>query len=474
MKKYKSYIWGSDKLLNEMKLLKKQVKENIQFLINDNKLYEAMNLIEEYLKIDSNDSEIYSMKAIVFMMKGDMNEAENILSFGLNKEPYNRDLLFNMSYLMDQKRYDKKALEYFCKANLYYPDDNIKIEDIIPNYIIDDNSNIKVLHGTMEIANQMNSIVKGLNKKGIDAKTLNYHPNYLGYKCDYTLDINAYSSIDEADVEIKKLASNMIANNDIFHFHFGTSLTLDYSDLQLIEKLDKKMVMQYWGSDVRLYSKAKELNPYVKVKDMNEDGIKRRLEYISEFIPHCIVDYELAEYVKGYHSNIHYSAVAIDLSKYKFIEETNNEKLLIVHAPTAPEFKGSNYILKAIEELKMKYDFDFKIVQGVAHEDAVKIYQQADLIIDQILIGSYGVFAVESMAMGKPIICWISDFMKDKYPKELPIISANPDTIKEKIEYAINNKDMLRELGSKGRKYVEKYHDMNIISRNMIEIYNKI
>lgn len=461
-------------MLNEMELLKKQVKENIQFFINDNKLNEAMNLIEEYLKIDSNDSEIYSMKAIVFMMKGKMDEAENILSFRLNKEPYNRDLLFNMSYLMDQKRDEKQALEYFCKANLYYPDNNVKIKDVISNYKIDGNKKLKVLHGTMEIANQMYTMVEGMKNLEVDAKTLNYYPNYSNSKSDYILDVNTFNNIDEADIETKKLASKMIANNDIFHFHFSTSLTFDYSDLQLIQKLDKKMVMQYWGSDVRLYSRARELNPYVKVKDMDEDGIKRRLEYISKFIPHCIVDYELAEYVKDYHSNIHYSTVAMDLSKYKFVEETNNERLLIVHAPTAPEFKGSDYILKAIEELQMKYDFDFKIVQGVSRGEAVKIYQKADLIIDQILTGGHGVFAVESMAMGKPVICWISEFMKEKYPEELPIISANPDTIKERIEYAIKNKDMLRDIGIKGRQYVEKYHDMNLISKNILEIYNKL
>ena len=110
----------------------------------------------------------------------------------------------------------------------------------------------------------------------------------------------------------------------------------------------------------------------------------------------------------------------------------------------------------------------------MSHSEAVKTYQKADLIIDQILLGSYGVFAVESMAMGKPVIGWISDFMKEKYPKELPIISANPDNIEQKIEYVINNRDMLKKIGIDGRKYVEKYHDINVVTNNIIDIYKKI
>lgn len=453
--------------------IKKQIKDNIQYLLNNKKLDESLLLINQYFKIVSFDPEMYSMKLIITMMKGITLDSENILKNVLEREPYNEELLFNLSYLMDKKKEDKQALEYFCKAKLFNPSSNVNVGDIISNIKSIDN-NLKVIQGTIEIANQMNTVTEGLKKLGVSAKTLNYYPSYLEYKSDYIFDINILKDINAANVETKKLASKIIGENDIFHFHFGTSLTLDYSDLKLLNELDKKVIMQYWGSDVRMYSKAIKMNPYVKVKDMDEDGIKRRLELISKYIPNCIVDYELAEYVKDYHSNVHYTTVAIDLKKYKFIKETYNKKLLIVHAPTAPEFKGTSYILKAIEELKVNYDFDFKLVQGMSHEQATKIYEQADLIIDQILTGSYGVFAVESMAIGKPVICWISNFMKEKYPKELPIICANPDNIKQKIEYVIKNKDILKGIGVKSRLYAEEHHDMNKISKDILKIYNKI
>lgn len=457
--------------INKIKL---QIKENINILVNNGQLDEAKILLEEYKKIVSDDIENYSIEAVILMLEDKLEEAEAKLKDGLSKEPYNQDLLFNMSFLMDNSKNYKKSVEFYSKAKLFNSNSSIKLDDIITNKTYSDTDKFKIVHGTMEIANQMHTITEGLKKSGFDAKTINYYPNYLGYESDYTLNLANFNDINAANIETKKLASELIAENDIFHFHFGTSLTLDYSDLPLLKELGKKVVMQYWGSDVRMYSKAVKLNRYVKVKNTDEDSIKRRLELISKFIPDCLVDYELAEYVKNYHSNVHYTRVAIDLNKYKFIKETNNKKLLLVHAPTSPEIKGSTFILKAIDELKDKYNFDFKVVQGLPHKEASKIYERADLIIDQILIGSYGVFAVEAMAMGKPVICWISDFMKEMYPKELPIISANPDNIKEKIEYAIKNKEMLKEIGTKSRVYAEKYHDMNRISENMIEIYKNI
>ncbi|MCQ4923216.1 glycosyltransferase [Tissierella carlieri] len=452
----------------------KRAKERTKELIEMGELELAKGLIDQYKDMLKDDVEVYSIRSVIAMMEGDMDKAEEILLEGLIIQPYNEDLNFNMHYLINMIKDREKVFEVFCKLKLFNSSSVLKLNDIDLEHMELDRANLRVAHGSIEIANQMNMITKGLKNMGINAKSINYYPNYLQYESDYVLDINSFKYINEANMRTKELAAKIIINNDIFHFHFGTSLTLDYSDLPLLRELGKKVIMQYWGSDVRMYSKAIKLNPYVKVKDMNEDSIKRKLEFISKYVPDCLVDYELSEYVKDYHQNIHYTRVAMDLGKYKYIEETNNEKLLIVHAPTAPEFKGTKYILEAIEDLNSKYDFDFKLIQGMKHHEAMKIYEKADIIIDQILTGGYGVFAVEAMAMGKTVICWISDFMKEKYPNELPIISANPDTIKIKLEYIIKNKDMLMSIGANARKYVERYHDKNIITKNIYSIYKSL
>jgi glycosyltransferase involved in cell wall biosynthesis len=379
-----------------------------------------------------------------------------------------------MSYLMDIRKCDKKALEYFCKAKLFNPNNGTKVEDIITTLKPINNNSIRVVHGTIEIANQMNTIAKGLREIGINVETLDYYPNYLGHKSDYIVNINSFKNISEANTYTKNLASKLISENDIFHFHFGTSLTLDNSDLNLLNNLGKKVIMQHWGSDVRLYSESVKRSPYVKVKQPDENKIKRNLEFLSTYISHCAVsDYEIYEYVKGYYDNIHFIPLCIDLKKFE-VSNKQNEKLLIVHAPTNREVKGTEYILKAINDLKLSYDFEFKLVEHMSYEEAMQTYKNADIIIDQILIGSHGLLAVESMALGKPVICFINEYMKEKYPSELPIISAGVENIKEKLKYLIKNRDTLSQIGVNGRKYVEKYHDINIINSQIAEIYKKI
>lgn len=489
-----------------------RAKEKTKQLIEIGEIEAAKELLNKYKDLLKDDVEVYSIRAIIEIIDSNMYKAEDILLEGYSIDSTNFDLLYNLGYLYETlrkyqisltmytealqncsdkqnikevnekidsikrqiplKRNDKELLNGLCKLKLFNTSNNLNLQRAVLS--TDSNMNVKVVQGTMEIANQMNTISKGLKNIGIDVTTVDYYPNYLSYRSDRTLDLNEFENLNSANIEMKKIASKLIAEKDIFHFHFGTSLTLDHSDLPLLEELGKKVIMQYWGSDVRLYSVAKKMNKYVKVKNYNEDLIKRKVEFLSKYIKHCFVDQELGEYVKNYHSDIHYVKQAIDLEKYKYIEKTDNNRLLIVHAPTSPEIKGTRYIIEAINNLKLKYDFDFELVQGLAHEEAVKVYRKADLIIDQILGGSYGLFSIESMALGKPVICWITDFMKEKYPKELPIISANPDNIEKKIEHLLKNRDCLPYIGIESRKYVEKHHNSKKVSNQILNIYNRI
>ena len=234
------------------------------------------------------------------------------------------------------------------------------------------------------------------------------------------------------------------------------------------------MVAHFWGSEARVASIAQKLNPYVKVKVQDEKFISDRLEMMAKYINHAVVgDHEMAEYVKDYFRFVHIIPQVIDLDKYKpEAEPVKNDKFKIVHAPTNAESKGTKYILAAIEKLKSKYDFEFELIQGLAHEEAKKKYAGSDLVIDAIHCGCYGLLAIECMALGKSVICWISDFMKDKYPPGLPIISANPDTIEQQIEWALTNRDALPELGARGRAYCEAHLDMNKVVDQLIELYS--
>ena len=139
-------------------------------------------------------------------------------------------------------------------------------------------------------------------------------------------------------------------------------------------------------------------------------------------------------------------------------ENTNEKRINIVHAPSG-NGKGTKWFLEAMEKLSQKHNINLILIRNLPQQEAFKEYMKADIIFDQITVGTYGVFAIEAMAMGKPVITYISEDMKKKLPKDLPIVSATPDSLYGVLESLILDSELRNHLGKQGRQYACKYHD---------------
>lgn len=324
---------------------------------------------------------------------------------------------------------------------------------------------MRIFHGTTEIAGQMGILSRALTKKGHCSVGYNTFHSYLGYK-DFLV------NTDQAG--LAKRIPNILDEFDVFHFHYGTTLSKDFSDLSEIKCRQKKMIMHHWGNDVRFHEQAKRNNPYVYTGDSppNEE-IHAKLMKITAYIKEAIVqDYEVYEYVKDYYEKVHVVPIAIDLSHFPpHYPSINKERPLILHAPTNPDFKGTYYIEETIERLKAEYDFDYRRIERMDHEEVIKLYRYADIIIDQVLCGSYGLLSVESMALGKPVLTYIRPDLIASFPPDLPIVHSNPDNLYEQAKRLLDNPELRAELGKKGRCYVEKYHSHDMIAEQLLSIY---
>jgi hypothetical protein len=161
------------------------------------------------------------------------------------------------------------------------------------------------------------------------------------------------------------------------------------------------------------------------------------------------------------------------------VAKSSNERLVVLHAPSNRNVKGTAYIISAVERLKQEgVPFDFILVENIANADARKLYEQADLVVDQLLAGWYGGLAVEVMALSKPVISYLRRadfiFLPQKMREELPIIEADPSSIYSVLrDWLTLNRMDLAERGAKSRKYVENWHNPVNIARHMKSDYER-
>ena len=142
-----------------------------------------------------------------------------------------------------------------------------------------------------------------------------------------------------------------------------------------------------------------------------------------------------------------------------------NREITVVHAPTDRVAKGTDTILAAIENLKRKYPLRIVLVERRSHAEALDMYRQADLVIDQVLVGWYGSVAVEAMKMGKPVAVYIREedlsFIPEPMAKDLreAVIRIDPFSAEAVLEEYLQNPRLLSLKSEAGQAYVHRWHD---------------
>ncbi len=152
------------------------------------------------------------------------------------------------------------------------------------------------------------------------------------------------------------------------------------------------------------------------------------------------------------------------------------QPLRVVHAPNHREFKGSRYLEQAVASLQNEgQEIELILVERLTNDQALEIYKSADLIFDQCLIGFHGYFALEAMALGKPVMCFIRK--PDEYllhPEECPIINTHVTTLKEDLRRIVARRGELGEIGRRGRRYIEKHFSLEAFAGRLERAYREL
>lgn len=150
--------------------------------------------------------------------------------------------------------------------------------------------------------------------------------------------------------------------------------------------------------------------------------------------------------------------------------------LRIVHAPNHRAFKGTIHLETAVRKLQSEgVKIELVMVEKVPNARALDIYRTADLIFDQCMIGFHGYFAIEAMALGKPVMCFIrkpEDYLLA--PNECPIINTHVTTLADDLRYlAQEGRSTLPEIGRRGREYVERHYTEKAFSQRLAIAYRE-
>src|ERR671937_73751 len=269
----------------------------------------------------------------------------------------------------------------------------------------------RVLHLPVNLAGTGWSHVNALRRKGVDARLLVFWPQkWRPDEYDINLNLPRKGFLRQQAVLWPALA-RYLPQTDIFHFYFGKTLVPKSLNMPILKAAGKRSVMHFLGADLR---------------------------------------------------------------GYRPVPPVERERPLVVHAPSDPEKKGTQYVVEACAQLPVELD----VVHGVPHDEAVERFKRADIVVDQMHYLWHGVFAIECMAYGKPVVTHLDPGAvrrtEEAFGVKVPIVSATQDDLGEKLRPLVESFELRKRLGEEGRAYVERVHDVDKVADRFIEIYRSI
>ena len=291
--------------------------------------------------------------------------------------------------------------------------------------------------------------VQALRRKGVDAKLVVVERQKLHQEADRSLDRPAGFWGRQA-VQWPAFLG-LLPETDVFHFYFGWTLVPRKLQWPLLKATGRKSVLHFLGSDIR--RKTPDELRYARGADARIVGSYDALRWVPD---------------------AHVVPPGLDLTDYTPAPAEDRPRPIVVHAPSSRKRKGTEDVVAACEGLDVELD----IVEGLPHDEARRRYERADLVVDQLNAGWYGIFALEAMALGKPVLGYLREeavrATEREMGVEVPIVPVTKETLRERIAELAASPDERRLIGASSRAYVEHVHDADKGADRLIAIYRSL
>jgi glycosyltransferase involved in cell wall biosynthesis len=308
---------------------------------------------------------------------------------------------------------------------------------------------VRVVHTPLNVAGIPWTNVQALRRKGVDARLVVVERQKLHPEADESLDRPAGFWGRQA-VQWPAFL-RLLPRTAIFHFYFGWTLVPRKVTWPILRAARRRSVLHFLGSDIR--GKTPEELRYARGADARIVGSYDALRWVPD------------AYVVP---------PGLDLREYTPVEAQERARPVVLHAPSSRHRKGTEHVVAACKDLDVELD----IVEGVPHAEARRRYERADIVVDQLNAGWYGIFALEAMALGKPVLSYLGgDAVRETEREmgvEVPVVPVTRETLRERIAELAASVDGRRRIGASSRAYVERVHDADRGADRLIAIYKSL
>lgn len=356
---------------------------------------------------------------------------------------------------------------------------------------------LRVLHGTYEIAGQGMMLARALRELGAEARALAYKVDWDGRIPDLVVDLDRHRTVVGKAAAMGTALLRHAGSFDVFHFHAGTTFfnskhdLLDSLDLPLLKSMGKVVAFHFHGCEVRRRAHMlahHRLSTCSECRPFCDPGRQNRLlaqaHRWADLVFYSTLD--LAESVP----NGRHLPLAIEADRWEraalehpledfFVRDGVRSPVVVAHAPTDfvlgewRGIKGTRHLEAAIGKLKREFpQLEYRRIERQPWATMPEFLSQCDVLVDQLMMGAYGLLAIEGMCVRRPVVAYLREDFRPRL-EGCPVQSATPTTITDVLRRLIADPPFRLLLGQQGVDYARTRHDLRAVGHELLGHYQE-
>lgn len=298
--------------------------------------------------------------------------------------------------------------------------------------------------------------------------------------------LNFYTALD---VHLITAAPYAYGLNRVYSLDINWQLQQELS-LQLLQEADVVHVHQYFSLE-NFYNKDVEkiCNNKICIRQLHSAPFflaDKTGKEISSIVNDPTPQLVIAQFQERFYPK---ARVVPNIVELPDLQETSQENPLpVVSFATSTalgawesrwDTKGYPEVCKLLHELKAEGLCEIDIITDTPHEECLRRKQAADIILDDMVTGSYHLNGLEGLAAGKPVLGWLDTRVQDTLKAltgapTLPWVNVHLEDAGEVLRHLLLDRELRETLGQAGRQWMEQWYHPQRLVKHYVDAYNDL
>ncbi|MFV0253069.1 MAG: glycosyltransferase [Beutenbergiaceae bacterium] len=326
---------------------------------------------------------------------------------------------------------------------------------------------VDVLIGPSNAAGQASAIAREIERRLPDAVASSFVATKprsgLTFPADYVL------SLAEQSGKLRRHRRRVLQGHTHVIFETGRRVLADMhlgsmlDDLASMREAEIAVAALLHGSEIRSPKRHRELYQVTPFDDP-DDEYTRQLQAVADATATAIAQFPGPVFVTtpdllDFVPDAVWLPLVVPSPADRPAPVLEHSRPIVLHAPSNSKLKGSQYIDPVLQEWDRRGRIRYRRVSGVSHSDLMALVGKSDIVVDQAMVGSYGTFAIESMARGRVTLTNIDPRVRERIDDELPFEGFTPATLDEALTRILDDREQAADRASQGPGYCRRWHD---------------